>query len=206
MKKRLIVSVVTCMILLTVVVGAASINGDFNGFPIVNVQVNGKSVSSEVPGVNLHGKTVLPIKAVAETFNAIVEWNAETWTVNLVRPEVDLIFASNIEEDEDGVLNIQNPYKYQSVGSNNSFYTYVSMSDMKPGNYEFRVAIADEDGNIIYTTSPSTYEAVEKDDSFYITNYFENVRFDKVGDYKFHFQIRYGNEFKTVHIKEMYVR
>lgn len=55
----------------------------FQGFPVVKVLVNGKPIQSDVPAVNFHGRTMLPIRAIAEALGAQVAWDAETSTVTL---------------------------------------------------------------------------------------------------------------------------
>jgi hypothetical protein len=64
-------------------VTAASVQGEYRGYPVVNVVVNGQAVVGEVPGINLEGTTLVPLRAVSETFGADVAWNGETSTVSL---------------------------------------------------------------------------------------------------------------------------
>lgn len=55
----------------------------YQGFDVVNVVVNGKAVESDVPAVNFYGRTMLPVRAIADAIGAKVEWQAETSTAVL---------------------------------------------------------------------------------------------------------------------------
>ena len=51
----------------TAVAFAAGVNGTFAGYNVVNVQLNGAALKSDVPGVVLENRTVLPLRALAKT-------------------------------------------------------------------------------------------------------------------------------------------
>lgn len=55
----------------------------FQGLPVVNLVVNGKAVTSDVPAVILAGRTVLPVRTVAEALGLNVKWDPDTSTVTL---------------------------------------------------------------------------------------------------------------------------
>jgi hypothetical protein len=65
----------------------------FEGFRVVGVIVNGKEVKSDVPAINFNGRTLMPIRAVAEMLGAKVDWNEETWTATLTTPDVTALQA-----------------------------------------------------------------------------------------------------------------
>ena len=58
-------------------------NGVFEGYPIVRVEVNGKTVSGDVPAINFNGRTMVPVRFVSEALGASVEWDANTWTASI---------------------------------------------------------------------------------------------------------------------------
>lgn len=60
------------------VVAANSINGLFEGFPIINIFVNGKKVEGDVPAISLKGRTMVPVRFVSEALGASVEWDNKT--------------------------------------------------------------------------------------------------------------------------------
>jgi hypothetical protein len=63
--------------------GAAVAATDFQGFPIINVSINGKTLVSDVPAINFYGRTMLPVRAVAEALGAEVTWDPATQTVSM---------------------------------------------------------------------------------------------------------------------------
>jgi|GEM_PF-3069361 len=66
-------------------------NGQFEGFPVVRVVVNGQVVQGDVPGINFGGRTLIPARLVTEALGATVDWNPDTWTASIHLPtDVDL--------------------------------------------------------------------------------------------------------------------
>lgn len=56
----------------------------FHGYQIVKVMLNGREVESDVPAVNFHGRTMLPVRKLAEVAGLTVDnWDAATNTVYL---------------------------------------------------------------------------------------------------------------------------
>jgi len=200
MKKKLIISVFVVLFVLTAVVTAGGINGDYQGFPIVNVLVNGEKVESQVPAINFKGSTLLPVRAIAEATKSLVEWDGNTWTANLVKPEVNMFFVDSIEESEDGSDVLVNPFKLASVGTPNAFYTYTSVDGLKEGICKYRVIVQDPKGDIVFNTNEYEF-VVESDDAggFVAYNYYDNLTFRQTGKYIFKFQIESKAIFETVH-------
>lgn len=57
----------------------------FRGFRTVRVVLEGKEIQADVPGVILEGRTVLPVRALAEALGLKVSWDEATSTVTLER-------------------------------------------------------------------------------------------------------------------------
>lgn len=76
----------TLVFLLSVTAVAAQ--HTYNGLPVVNLMVNGRPVKSDVPAVILENRTILPVRAVAESLGLQVGWDAETYTVTLTSADV----------------------------------------------------------------------------------------------------------------------
>ena len=64
-------------------------NGLFQGFPIVNLKVNGKAVESDVPAINFNGRTLVPFRAIGDAIGARVGWDGETQTASLDTPNLE---------------------------------------------------------------------------------------------------------------------
>lgn len=206
MKKRLLICSLIAVLAFTIIATATAINGTFKDFPVVNILVNGKRIQTEVPAVNFYGKTVLPVRDIAERFNAIVEWDENTWTVDLINFHIDMIFAKDIAKDRNGNESIVNPFKLMPVGSKNSFYTYIQLDAVGKGKLTYRIAIIDPDGNVIHTTDNYVY-MIQTDTigNFDQIDHYENVPFNKEGIYKFQFQFKHNEKFKTVYEKELII-
>lgn len=85
MKKsiKFLVSGVLAMGLMGAMVSAA---GEmFQGFSVINVMVDGKPLTLDVPAINFYGRTLLPLRKVAEVAGMNVEWDGATNTAKLTR-------------------------------------------------------------------------------------------------------------------------
>lgn len=51
--------------------------------PIVNVELEGEKVKTDVPPIILNDRTLLPVRAVAESMGCNVRWNPDTYEVTL---------------------------------------------------------------------------------------------------------------------------
>lgn len=80
--KKTVVLLLACVLVLSGITFAAS-SGYFEGFRIVNVNINGKNVVGDVPAVMLNGRTMVPLRVISETFGADVNWNNTTYTATL---------------------------------------------------------------------------------------------------------------------------
>ena len=93
--------------------------------------VNGEEKMLDVPAKIVDGRTLVPVRACAESFGLKVEWNDTTKTVKIRKP------TSRVSEDSYGTK-----YTYNENG--NLIYEENSTGYWK--KYEY-----DENGNIVYT-------------------------------------------------------
>ena len=80
--QRKVMLLLTCLVALSGAVAIAS-PPTFEGFPVVNVTVNGTPIKSDVPAVLFNGRTMLPLRAVGEAMGAAVSWDQATYTAIL---------------------------------------------------------------------------------------------------------------------------
>lgn len=200
--KKIVALSVACILLLGSVVIAASINGDFEGFPIVNVNINGQPVESDVPAINFYGRTMLPVRAIAEALNSIVTWDSETWTANIVKPQVSMLFLSDlVDNDQDGYEEwLYHPFGYLEVGLN-SFSTFTDVGEIEKGTYSVRVIIVDPEENTVSNSGEKSIEVSGV--GFYHVYRFENLQLSKAGIYKVRFQLKQGESFVTIFEKNL---
>lgn len=73
-------------LLLLLILSAPALAGEYLGFPTANVIVNERPVESDVPALIIEGRTLLPVRAVAEALSCEVEWRDETKTALITGP------------------------------------------------------------------------------------------------------------------------
>lgn len=82
MKKILIFALSAFILLGSGIAIGSSINGDYNGHPIVKVTSSGKTLTDEVPAQIIDGKTMVPLTMLRNLgFN--VTWNANDYSVDV---------------------------------------------------------------------------------------------------------------------------
>lgn len=192
--KRKIAIVLVIALLSTGLVYAASVNGTFAGLPIVNVKVNGETLKTEVPGVVLQGKTLLPARAIAESLDSAVSWDQATMTASITKPVVNMMFINEVEENQEDSWDLLSPYGVAPIGYN-TIIVFYDIGPMSKQLYEYRIAVVDPDGETVALES----------DSFEIDSYgmsgfliFDSVNFSKPGNYVFKFQMRLNGEYQTI--------
>lgn len=84
--KKILFCLLCALLLAGGTVFAASVNGDYKGYPVVNVVVDGKKVESDVPAISLDGRTMVPVRFVSDALGADVAWDQKTYTVSIKKP------------------------------------------------------------------------------------------------------------------------
>jgi hypothetical protein len=106
MKKWLIVTML--LFSTSSIVNASSINGDFEGNPIVTLKSNGQDLKVEdVPAINYKDRTLVPIYLLKQ-LGATVTWNPETYSVNVNLP----ITVDNKDPKEKERLLLKETYQW----------------------------------------------------------------------------------------------
>jgi hypothetical protein len=195
--KRIISIIAAVAVISTGVVFAANINGNYKGFPIANVTLNGQKVSSDVPGIIFDSRTLLPVRAVAEAMHSVIQWDQKSMTAKIIKPTVNMIFAGNVTQESAGHLTITDAGSYfNTVGTGRWENLYVEIGPMESATYDYRVVAYDPKGNTV-GTSVVRSERIDKSGLIaYIP--VENMTYSYPGNYKFNFQIKYNGQFETV--------
>lgn len=86
--------ILTVAVLLAVLGGGvayATVHGTYQGYPVVKVVVNGRELQPDVPAIVMEGRTLLPVRAIAEALGAQVAWdqNSMTATVNTLLSDAE---------------------------------------------------------------------------------------------------------------------
>jgi hypothetical protein len=83
LKKRIAV-LILLFSLLSAAVSAESSSGTYKGYSQVHIEINGAKVLSDIPGINLDGTTMVPLRVISEKLGAQVKWNEDTSTVSIL--------------------------------------------------------------------------------------------------------------------------
>ncbi|RKN84450.1 copper amine oxidase N-terminal domain-containing protein [Paenibacillus ginsengarvi] len=83
MKKKIAYLCGGLLLAVSGIAAADGLRGEYNGYPVVQVVVNGKAVQGEVPGINMDGSTLVPLRLVSEALGAKIDWNASTSTASV---------------------------------------------------------------------------------------------------------------------------
>lgn len=82
MKKKVILLSLALMLLLTGVVSAASLWGKYDGFNIIRITVDGKTIEGDIPAMNYKGRTMVPIYMLKDA-GVNYKWNGENQSVDI---------------------------------------------------------------------------------------------------------------------------
>jgi hypothetical protein len=83
LKKRIVV-LILLFSFLSAAVSAESSSGTYKGYSEVHIEINGTKVLSDIPGINLDGTTMVPLRVISEKLGAQVKWHADTSTVSIL--------------------------------------------------------------------------------------------------------------------------
>jgi len=75
-----------CVLILLATATAWAGHETWQGYRVVHVVVNGRLVQSDVPAINFQGRTLLPVRAVAEALGAQVQWDPKYLDGHHYRP------------------------------------------------------------------------------------------------------------------------
>ncbi len=150
--------VVACLIFILclgmVTAYAANPNGLFKGFTKVLIEVNGMMVKfDDVPAFMIadknDAKTVLPLKEVGETLNAMVEWDTDTYTANIVKPNVHILLSQTSEFKEVEGIPMFKPFSLVRSGSTYSFVIYTEIDNLPKKEYQVKVVLENSEGTVL---------------------------------------------------------
>ena len=120
MKKKVLILSIILTLLFSSVVVAASMYGEFEGYPIIQIKNNGKTIiPQDVPAISFEGRTMIPIYMLRD-LGLNVSWDQETQTVNV---------SSSSQASNTGYVFKKEEFaklisKARQYGANNITYSY----------------------------------------------------------------------------------
>jgi len=195
--KKVIMVILAVTLFSTGFVFAASINGTFQGFPIINVNLNGQPIKSDVPAVSLSSRTMLPVRAIAEATNSVVVWDQSTMTANIIKPEINMVLCGEVGIESDQSWTVKSfGLGFDSIGKDKYINVAVSIGPMNRQLYTYRIIMRDPSGNVLKSSDTQDYAIDQKG---ILTNLvIEGLTYQVPGIYKVQFQIKFSGEFQTV--------
>ncbi|MBB6217777.1 hypothetical protein HNQ80_003900 [Anaerosolibacter carboniphilus] len=166
-------------------------------FSEINVSINGEIVQNNFPVLNLDDEILLPLNAIADSINGTLEWNSETETINIIKPEVTMIFAKYADY-KDGKHTLGN-FSHRTCIYTKNFYVYTAVSNLKPGRYHYRFVLLDPNKETISTSEEFGVQITDDMPQLIDLTQFTNVNFTKVGNHKVQIQMKVNGSFKTLH-------
>ena len=190
MRKCIIVMVAVVLVFIASAAFSSSINGMFEGYPIVRVVVNGVEIKSDIPGISFKGRTMLPIRAIAEAGGMDVSWDAATWTANLttkgvaVQPEIKNVLTA------DGFTFKNTSFMSSNIGGSQIIGEVINNSGRSYGGAIFTLSMYGSDGRLLGTESIAISNIANGETKSWMT-YSLDVKPEDVKRYKFQFDMGY---------------
>ncbi|NPV93108.1 MAG: ABC transporter substrate-binding protein [Firmicutes bacterium] len=113
----------------------------YNGYPTVNVRINGYPVSGEVPAIVMDGRTLVPLRLVGEALGASVDWDSSTRTVRIISSHPSgqrKVFKIGLIAPMTGNV------KAFGDSTKKGFMLALEQAGMKAGDYDIQYVIADD--------------------------------------------------------------
>lgn len=148
--KRIILLTMVLSMVFGATVFADSLWGYYDRFPKAKVFVNDSEVTfkeGEVPAIVIDGTTLLPIRKIAEKLQAIVEWEKETMTASIYKPNVHMFVSEEVKVDKSKqVATIKSPFSVVETGKTVRFVVVVQVDGLKADATGFKISIIKPDG------------------------------------------------------------
>jgi hypothetical protein len=201
--RRLFTLMLVFFVLSTATVVASSIWGDFEGFNKVKVVVNGETQQfsdSEVPGFIIEGKTVLPLRALAGSLQALVKWDNSNKTVTISKPNVHMFVVKDVNKD----YSMTAPFGIIKKGKKvDEFTVFAQVDNLNTSISSVRVSIETPSGSNAVEPYEKTMSG--QMDAFWLPVKFTDVSFDELGTYtvKFAMKLDGGSDYTVVSEKQI---
>ncbi|MGG1514812.1 stalk domain-containing protein [Paenibacillus oryzisoli] len=187
--QRIFALMVVLFTLSTAVVVGSSIWGEYKGYSIARLVVNGNTkefADSDVPPLIIDGKTVLPLRAVTNSLQGLVTWDDASKTAYLYKPNVHMFFTTEVKKDSAIV-----PFGVVERGKSADFIVFAQVDNLKTSINSVRVSVISPSGKSVIT--PVEKSITESKESFWLKVPLYGVSFDEYGTYVVSFEMQSGS-------------
>jgi len=133
-------------------------HGEYKGYKIVKLIIDGKEITPDVPAIIMDGRTLVPVRIVSETLGAEVGWDPSTYTVTITGAQAKDSQKESAQGDDRG-LSADAGFYYKNVSFKKTpigTEMIGEMSNFSGKDYSsviFDVSIYDVDGKLIAISS-----------------------------------------------------
>lgn len=113
----LLTGLLVAALLATAVPALAGVNGQFRGYEIIKVLVNGKEVQSDVPAIMMGNRTMVPLRFVSEAMGANVVWDD---TARQVEIEARILPTANKASIQSTIQDLAKRYRDRAAKINSN--------------------------------------------------------------------------------------
>ncbi|GIP39742.1 hypothetical protein J31TS4_30220 [Paenibacillus sp. J31TS4] len=183
--KRILI--LACIIFLfgTVTAFADSLWGRYENYNKARVYLNDTELapsSGGVPSFIINGTTVVPLRQLAEELEATVQWNNDTLTAKIYKPNVHMFVSLDVDKD----YSVKRPFGKVNHGETRNFVVSTQVDSLKAKATGFMLTIKAPNGQ--NAVEPLTVPLDGVNDSFWYTWPFQ-VNFSQKGDYTVTFSL-----------------
>lgn len=194
------------LILVIFVVGAASaaagtLWGTYGEYAKVKVIVNGEdktSINSKISPIRMDDSTLLPADLVIDSFGMLMHWDDTNQTLELNKPDVNLMIAKEITTKKDLITSIKYPFSVVTKGDVIDFVVLAQVENLKVNwtNVEVALYSPNDDKITVFNTGSKS----GNEESFWLPVEMKGVSFDQSGDYvvKVSFKTKDSDEYTVV--------
>lgn len=182
---RLLTLMLSLSLFGTTGVYASSMWGDFEGYVKTKVLINNAErpfKDGETPAFLIKGSTVLPVRALSDSLQALVKWDDASKTVSIYKPNVHMFVAKKVNDD----YSISQPFGGVKKGDRLDFAVFAQVDSLTIPIHSFKISIISPSGEEV-----AVHEKVVggQRESFWYPWPF-NVSFDESGKYVVKFSIK----------------
>lgn len=196
--KRLVILVIVFVLVSAISVFARDAVQSFRGKD-VKVYINETQLTK--PGIlvsehtSLKNTTMLPLREISETLQAIVNWDDKTQSVHIYKPNVHISLIEEIEERRRKVHRI---FGQVSHKLNVDFAIFIEIDNITTQVHSVKVEMLDPKGHIVHDEIIETL--AEKRNELWVTSRVSNFDFAEVGSYniKVYMKINENDDYSLV--------
>ncbi|TBL78233.1 stalk domain-containing protein [Paenibacillus thalictri] len=184
--RRMLVLALTLSLLGTATVAASPLWGDYEGFSKAKVYINNvekQFADGDAPAFLIKNNAMIPVRALADSLQSLVKWDNANSTINIYKPNVHMIIASEVDKD----YSIKKPFGKVKKGDTLDFAVFAQVDSLNTSISSFKISIETPTGEQAVAPHEKTVGA-QKDNFWYPWPF--TVTFSKAGNYKVKFSVK----------------